>query len=104
MTGKYLEGISSMKVDFYVIKGILEELLEYLGYKNRYSLKIDNLPKEFHPGQSASIVLNGNPIGVIGKLHPSVTKDDIYVVEINVDKLFCTFMSPLFDFFILSIL
>ncbi len=88
MTGKYLEGISSMKVDFYVIKGILEELLEYLGYKNRYSLKIDNLPREFHPGQSASIVLNGNPIGIIGKLHPSVTKDDIYVIEINLDKLF----------------
>ena len=77
MTGKYLEGISSMKVDFYVIKGILEELLECLGYKNRYSLKIDNLPREFHPGQSASIVLNGNPIGLIGKLHPSVTKDDM---------------------------
>ena len=88
MTGKYLEGISSMKVDFYVIKGILEELLEYLGYKNRYSLKIDKLPSEFHPGQSASIVLNGNLIGIIGKLHPSVTKDDIYVIEMNLDKLF----------------
>ena len=36
---------------------------------------------------SASIIMQGNPVGVIGKLHPNVSKDDIYVAEINLTKL-----------------
>jgi phenylalanyl-tRNA synthetase beta chain len=88
MTGTYSLGLNSKKVDFYILKGILEELLEYLGYQNRYSLKVEDIPNELHPGQSASIILNNVKIGIIGKVHPSVTKDDIYVLEINLDKLF----------------
>lgn len=88
MTGTYTLGLNSKKVNFYIIKGILEELLEYLGYANRYSLKVEDIPNELHPGQSASIILNNVKIGIIGKVHPSVTKDDIYVLEINLDKLF----------------
>lgn len=88
MTGLYSDGLSRVNVDFYLIKGVLEELLEYLGYKNRYSLKVENIPNELHPGQSASIILNNVNIGIIGKVHPSVTKDSIYVLEINLDKLF----------------
>ena len=88
MTGIYSTGLKTKKVDFYIIKGILEELLEYLGYTNRYSLKIEDIPSELHPGQSASIILNNVKMGIIGKIHPSVTKDDIYVLEINLEKLF----------------
>jgi len=88
MTGVYSVGLDTKKVDFYILKGILEELLEYLGYQNRYSLKIEDIPSELHPGQSASIILNNVKIGIIGKVHPSVTKDDIYVLEINLEKLF----------------
>jgi len=88
MTGVYTTGIKTKKVDFYIIKGILEELLDYLGYANRYSLRIEDIPNELHPGQSASIILNNVKIGIIGKVHPSVTKDDIYVLEINLEKMF----------------
>ncbi len=88
MTGNYSVGLEKITVDFYYIKGILEELLEYLGYQNRYALTVTDLPKELHPGQSASIILNGTKIGIIGKIHPSITKDSIYVMEINLDKLF----------------
>jgi len=88
MTGEYASGLNSIKVDFYVIKGILEELLEHLGYKNRYSLKLEDIPRELHPGQSANIIVNAVNVGIIGKLHPSVAKEDIYVLEINLDKLF----------------
>ena len=41
----------------------------------------------FHPGSSASIILNGTDIGYIGKVHPNVVKDDVYVMEINLDLL-----------------
>lgn len=88
MTGEYYLGLRPEKVDFYIIKGILEELLECLGYKNRYRLVKDAKIKELHPGQSAIIVVNNTEMGVIGKIHPSLAKEDIYVMEINLDKLF----------------
>lgn len=88
MTGIYSVGLNKTVVDFYLIKGIMEELLEYLGYKNRYSLKVEDIPNELHPGQSASIILNNVKIGIIGKVHPSIAKEAIYVMEINLDLLF----------------
>ena len=90
MTGEYSSGIDNFKeVDFYTIKGIAEEILDYLGYKNRYSFLADSakIAKEFHPGQSAIISLNNDIVGYIGKVHPSVCKQDVYVLEINLDKL-----------------
>lgn len=89
MSGKYSTGLNNNKtVDFYVIKGIAEEVLDYLGYSGRYSFMKQEMPKEMHPGQSAMINVNGLNIGMIGKIHPSVTKDDVYVLEINLDELF----------------
>ena len=87
MTGKYYLGLNNKEIDFYTIKGILFTLLDYLGYQGRYSIVKDNLPKEFHPGQSAKIILQGECIGYIGKIHPNIIKDDIYVFEINLTKL-----------------
>ena len=89
MSGKYSTGLNKNKnVDFYVIKGIAEEILDYLGYAGRYSFMKQEMPKEMHPGQSAMINVNGSNIGMIGKIHPSVTKEDVYVLEINLDELF----------------
>lgn len=89
MTGKYSSGLNNTKnVDFYTIKGVVEEMLDYLGYAGRYMLSKQEMPKEMHPGQSAYINVNGTNVGIIGKLHPSVTKEDLYVFEINLDELF----------------
>ena len=89
MTGKYSLGLNNVKnVDFYTIKGVVEEVLDYLGYAGRYMLTKQELPKEMHPGQSAYINVNGTNVGIIGKLHPNVTKEDVYVFEINLDELF----------------
>lgn len=91
MSGDYKLAINNEKVDFYYLKGIMEELLYFLGYGNRYSLIIkESIPKELHPGQSAIINVDGQDIGIIGKLHPQVNKDDIYVMEINLTKLLST--------------
>ena len=89
MTGKYSLGLNNTKnVDFYTIKGVTEEVLDYLGYAGRYSFMKQEMPKEMHPGQSAYINVNGTDVGIIGKLHPNVTKEDVYVLEINLDELF----------------
>ncbi len=87
MTGKYYLDVNNTNVDFYVIKGVVEELLDYLGYNGRYTIDYKQTPKELHPGVSANIILQGEDIGVIGMIHPSITKDKVFVFEINLDKL-----------------
>ncbi len=90
LSGNYINetfDITGIKTDFYTVKAIVEELLNYLNVKGNFEFKKDNLPKEFHPGRSASIYLNNEQIGYIGQIHPSMSKNEIYVFEISVDKL-----------------
>ena len=89
MTGDFYQGIhEEKKADFFIIKGIAEEVLDYLGYAGRYSfVTSDNAGEMLHPGQSAVISVNNDIVGVIGKVHPKVSKEDIFVMEINLDKL-----------------
>ncbi len=90
MTGEYYLGIENRKqVDFYVVKGVVEELLDYLGYTGRYSFVVDEdkMPNELHPGVAAQISVNNDIVGIIGRIHPKLSKEDVYVFEINLDKL-----------------
>ena len=89
MSGKYYLGIENKKdVDFFVLKGVAEEILDYLGYANRYSFVVENnIPNEFHPGQVAQISVNNDIVGIIGRVHPLVSKEPVFVMEINIDKL-----------------
>ncbi len=89
MSGEYYLGLDKKKVDFYVIKGVAEEILDYLGYNGRYSFvrNLEKTPDELHPGQSAVISVNNDIVGIIGKIHPKVEKDDVYVLEIDLDRL-----------------
>ena len=89
MSGDYYVGIEKRKIDFYIIKGVAEEVLDYLGYNGRYSFvkDVDKLPDELHPGQSAIISVNNDYVGFVGKVHPNIEKEDVYVLEIDLDKL-----------------
>ncbi len=84
----------NIKADFYLLKGIVENLLKYLGFKNRYSFEKVEV-KELHPGVSAKILVDRNPIGIIGKVHPSIYKDDVYVAEISMTSLYKLTTKPL---------
>ncbi len=97
MTGEFYLGINNKKpVDFYIVKGIVEEVLDYLGYGNRYSFVMPKQEiKEFHPGQVAEINVNGEVVGVIGRLHPEISKEPVYVFEINLDKLLAKKVSKM---------
>ena len=88
MSGNYITNgwRDAMKVDFYLIKGIIENLLDYMGFKNRYSFEVDNIT-DLHPGIQAKIILDRKQIGIIGRVHPSVLKDDVYVAEISMNAL-----------------
>ena len=76
-----------IKADFYLIKGIVENILDYLGFKNRYEFVVDKEISELHPGISARIMLDRKPLGIIGRIHPSIEKADIYVAEFAVNSL-----------------
>lgn len=88
MSGNYVTNSwqGNTKVDFYLLKGIVESILDFLGFKNRYSYEVlEN--ENFHPGMSAKILLDREEIGVFGRIHPSVSKDEIYLCEISMTKL-----------------
>ena len=89
MSGSYITNSwkKDLTVDFYVIKGVVENLLDYMGYNNRYSF-IRSDCSDLHPGVQAYIVLDGKNIGIIGKVHPNITKKDIYVFELNLDNIY----------------
>ena len=80
------QGIN-IKGDFYVLKGITEKILDYIGLKNRYSFVISS-EESLHPGISADIMIdNKNKVGFLGRIHPKINKDDIYVLELSLDKI-----------------
>ena len=89
MTGNYVTntwGNAIVKVDFYLLKGIVENLLEYLGFKNRFDFEVlEN--KFFHPGMSAKVLVDKEEIGIIARVHPSITKEEIYMCELSMTKL-----------------
>lgn len=87
--GNYISNIWQGKIvknDFYVLKGILCNLLDYLGLKNRYSFALST-EVNLHPGVSADIYLEKKKVGFFGRIHPKVNKDEIYVLELCIDDL-----------------
>lgn len=93
LLGTYIENSwqsNKITADFFLLKGIIENLFNYLGLTNRYQIVKENAPREYHPGKSAEIILDSAVIGHMGCVHPSVSKLPIYVCEINVESLFNT--------------
>ncbi len=97
MKGSYIDNSwnkENIKVDFYLIKGIIENLFDYLGFKNRYSYVVGSIPN-MHPGISAKLLIDREEVGIIGRVHPSVEKDDVYVVEFSMTKLYEKEVKPI---------
>ncbi len=89
MKGNYLFNSwqnNNIKVDFYLIKGIVENVLDYLGFKNRYSFNLSKI-NDLHPGISADILLDHERVGIIGRIKPSLSSDDIFIAELSMKKL-----------------
>ncbi|MGM0439699.1 MAG: phenylalanine--tRNA ligase subunit beta [Chlamydiota bacterium] len=78
------------EVDFFSIKGIVENLFAGLELEN-LTFKRSQLPV-FHPGRQASIFKDEIDIGVIGELHPALLSQQgvgqrIFFAEINLDNI-----------------
>ena len=89
MSGNYISNNwqgNVIKTDFYLIKGIICNLLDYLGLKNRYDFTELNT-KDMHPFMSAKVILDRECVGIMGRVHPNVSHDDIYVAEVSMNAL-----------------
>ena len=84
-------------VDFYTLKGAVEELLSKFSARSKYidALPIDSglMPQWLHPGRSARAVVDGLTVGYFGQLHPDEArqrklKQPVFVGELHLDRLY----------------
>ena len=97
MKGNYLINDclhATTKCDFYTLKGVIENLLDFLGFKNRYSFVSCESP-EMHPGMTAKLLVDREEIGILGRVHPSYKKEDIFVAELSMTKLYNKQVKPI---------
>ena len=67
-------GMYGEDADFFRAKGMVEELLDRLGIAD---LEAEAAPEEYsyHPGRCARLTAGGEPLGVLGELHPEVVEN-----------------------------
>ena len=61
--------MSGDSYNFYDAKGVVEALLARLGVAGVFRPAPDPF---FHPGKTASVLVNGSPVGMVGEVHPLV--------------------------------
>lgn len=91
LSGMYLQNKwqqQNVKVDFYLAKGVIENLLNYIGLENRYSFVASNTLPDMHPGRTAKIIVGRDEVGFIGQIHPSINKSEVYVFDLDFEQLF----------------
>ncbi|HBT49999.1 MAG: Phenylalanine--tRNA ligase beta subunit [Caldanaerobacter subterraneus] len=83
-------GMYGKEVDFYTIKGVIEELLEVMGIVDVEYVRAEE--PSYHPGRSAKILFKEEVLGVFGEVHPDVLENydlpvRVYAGELNLDKI-----------------
>jgi len=78
-------------VDFYDLKGVVEELMAKLGIED-YDISPEKNSVIFHPGRTAVLSIKGEYAGVIGEVHPEVAEkfecpERTYIGVIETEKL-----------------
>lgn len=79
-------------VDYFDLKGVVENLLESLGIE-QYSFNRESENPIYHPGKTAALFIKKEKLGVLGEIHPDVTDNygiekECYVAEINLDMIY----------------
>ena len=84
-------GMYGKEIDFYVLKGMLENVLETIGV-NRYDIVKEKENESYHPGRCANLKVGIGIIATMGEIHPEVLLHygigrRAYLAEVNVTKL-----------------
>lgn len=80
----------TQKVDFYDIKGDLENMLSFNGV-SEFTFEVGSHPA-LHPGQTAAVMKGGKQIGLVGGLHPQVQaqlgiKQPVFLFELKLNDV-----------------
>lgn len=84
--GEYGEG-----VDYFTLKGAIEETLRALNIDAKYTRSKQPF---LHPGRSADIIVNGRTVGYLGEIHPDAARNygidsmRCYAAELSLDDIF----------------
>ena len=83
-------GMYGENVDFFTLKGALENTLNALHLDVEY---VRSSRPYLHPGRSAEVIANGKSVGFLGEIHPDVAdnygvEQRLYVAEISLDAVF----------------
>lgn len=84
-------GMYGDDVDFYTLKGLIENVLETVSV-NRYDIIKETKNGSYHPGRCANITVGKDIIATIGEVHPAVLENygiekRVYLAEVNVTKI-----------------
>ncbi len=84
-------GMYGEEVDFYILKGILENVLEAI-HVEHYEIERETENGSYHPGRCANLKVGIDRIATLGEVHPEVLDHyeiakRAYLAEINVTKI-----------------
>ena len=78
-------------MDFFAIKGVVEEILDGMRVEN-VSFRAENANPSYHPGRCAAVYAGEECLGVVGQLHPLTAANygvdaELYTAELWLDKM-----------------
>ncbi|MCK4654735.1 MAG: phenylalanine--tRNA ligase subunit beta [Candidatus Cloacimonetes bacterium] len=84
-------GDNQRQINFFDLKGVVEEILDNLGLKN-YDFKKSGEPF-YQPGLATDVIYKKQIVGSLGKVDPKVTikydlEQPIFVIDIKLDDIF----------------
>lgn len=84
-------GMYGEDVDFYTLKGLVENILEAANV-NRYDIERETTNESYHPGRCANLKVGIDTIATFGEVHPEVLinyeiNKRVYLAEINITKI-----------------
>lgn len=84
-------GMYGDDIDFYTLKGIIENILEAISL-NRYDIEKETRNESYHPGRCANLKVGADTIATFGEVHPEVLDNyginkRAYLAELNITKL-----------------
>lgn len=96
---KITMGMYGDNADFFDLKGMCESLFGNLHVNGvKYEAVTDN--PTFHPGRCAKISAGGKTLGIIGEIHPAVSRKygietPVYIAELDFENVFLNIKSEL---------
>jgi len=86
---RYENWAGNENFSFFDLKDVIDKLIVSLGEEIKVE-PVQNIPF-MHPYISGKLLVGGDEVGIIGKVHPEVTKsfdvEDVYMCEVSMDKL-----------------